>query len=214
MPYTPGRTGPPPNGSPMFNPVASPSPNLQPPAWNPGGLNPAVMVARGMEAWTGRQAQQFAADGLGNQVWTWWTPLFNLRPGLDTALGIQSPATPINHEGALGLNVFLNVMFASASGLMTPPALLADITVTLSEYGNPSDATDVRQLTPERDVTDDFLAGGTNIGPVGVPPYPGASVLNVTPSQAHLRYWQVRFTLTIVSAVAITNDICVQATLH
>jgi len=167
-----------------------------------------------MEAWTGQQGQQFKADGLGNQVWQWWTPLFNLRPGLDAAMGVASPATPINHEGALGLNIYLNAMFASKAGAMTPPALISDITVTVSEYGNPSDAYDPRQLTPERDVTDDFLAGGTNTGTPGVPPYPGASLICVTPCQPSLRYWAVRFTLSIVSAIAINNDMYVQATLH
>lgn len=210
----------PPTPSPQFPPRAQPSynqqgnpfgpgPNMAHPGTNPVGAIPAQAQPRGVEAWSQRQGQQFASDGT-NQVWVWNSALFDLRPGLNTAQGFGSAAVPINHEGAFGLNIYLNILIGTTAGV-TPIASAAGLRAHYWEVGNNvnSDNLELTTLTQEIEISDTVLAGGTSTT------YPfGASPVSFTPCNLGLRYWQVFFRLTIEGVAPITEPYFINACIH
>lgn len=186
-----------------------PGPNMRHPGTNPVGAIPAQPQSRGVEAWSQRQGQQFASDGI-NQVWTYNTALFDLRPGLNTALGFASPAVPINHEGALGLNIYLNMIIGTVTGVV-PIASRGGLRAEYWEVGNNvnGDNLELMTLTQIIEISDTVLAGGT----ATVAPF-GASPISFTPCVLGLRYWQVFLRLTIDGVAAITEPYFINVCLH
>lgn len=190
-PYVPGHSSA--SGLQPGNPLY-PGPSMQPPPWNPGGLLPAVVTARGLERWNDKQMSAFALTG-GNQIWTYRTTVFDLRPGATQADGAGVRAFPINHEAALGAGIYLTMLI----GGTTPPAAIPNMTVTYVENGN-NVAQNMRRLTQDVDCTDLVQGGGTTLSP----PI-GASCLNFTPSQPGLRFWQCEVTFTILGAGPVSS---------
>ncbi len=190
------------------NPIAGGQPSMAPGLAYPGGVIPAPAHARGVEAWSDRKGQSFRSDGT-NQVWVFETPVFDLRPGVSDAYGNIAAATPINHEGAYGLNIYLCLLVSTDGAL--PPARVTDIRAEYWEDGNNlngSDAT-LRRLTQDIDVTEQLIAGGTTIvAPVG------ASPIILTPCVYGLRFWKVSLRLTIPGVAAITEPFWIQGMLH
>ena len=91
MAFTPGR------GPLVYNQPGNPlypGPDLQHPQTNQSGLLPGTpQVPRGAEAWCDVRGHSFASDGT-NQVWTWESPVFDLRPGVSAAYGQIPAAVP------------------------------------------------------------------------------------------------------------------------
>lgn len=197
---------------PSFNQQGNPfgmGPNMRHPISNPVGAIPAQAQPRGVEAWSQRQGQQFLSDGT-NQVWTYNTALFDLRPGLNTALGFASPAVPINHEGAYGLNIYLSMLIGTVAGLV-PIASRGGLRAEYWEVGNNvnADNLDLMTLTQTIEITDLVLAGGTSTT------FPfGASPLSFTPCVLGLRYWQLFLRLTVEGVTAITEPYFINVCLH
>jgi hypothetical protein len=190
------------------NPFSS-GPNMQHPGTNPVGRLPAPAQPRGAEFWSGRQSQQFASDGT-NQVWTWQSALFDLRPGINTAMGWASAAVPINHEGALGLNIYLNILIGTVTGVR-PIASTPGLRAEYWEVGNNvnADNTQLMTLTQVIEISDQVLAGGTSTT------FPfGASPVSFTPCVIGLCYWQVFLRLTIEGVGAVTEPYFINARLH
>jgi hypothetical protein len=172
---------------------------------NPGGMLPGQVVGRGLERWTGVQGQQFKNVADENQVWLWQSPLLDLRPGAAQATGSPVDAVPVNHEAALGLGVYLNVLIASRNGA-NAPAAIPFMTVTAWEQGNNLSSADTYMLSQKQDITEQVQSGGTN----GFKPY-GASPLSFTPSCTGWHFWQVCIEFTIPGAVPIGYDLFIQA---
>lgn len=203
-PYVPGRMIPP-DPLPGVN-----SGSMEPPASRPGGILPAVLVARGMDAWFCNTKQAFRSDGT-NQVWTLACPVFDLRPGLQDATGKMQAVVPINHEAALGLNVYLTWLIGSRAG-QHPPALTIGLTAHYWEDGNNVDPATLYRLTQEIEITDTVLAGGTTIAAPSTPG--GASLLQISPCQVGLRFWRPCIRLTIAGTTPITSDFFIQTGVH
>ena len=185
-PYVPGRTDVPDHqpGNPLY-----PGPGMSPPGWNPGGLLPGVVTARGMERWNDKQTSMFAVSG-DNIVWTYTTTVLDLRPGATQADGRGVRAYPVNHEPALGAGIYLTMLISG----VTPPAAIPGMTATYVENGNNVGEV-MRRLTQAADISDLVQGGGTSLtAPIG------ASMLNFTPCQPGLRFWQVSVTFTIPGA--------------
>ena len=181
--YVPGRTDVPNHqpGNPLYQ-----GPGMAPPPWNPGGLLPGVVTPRGLERWNDKQTSMFALSG-GNQVWTYTTTVLDLRPGATQADGRGVRAFGVNHEAALGAGIYLTMLISG----VTPPAAIPGMTCTYVENGN-NVGEDLRRLTQDAEITDLVQGGGTRLtAPIG------ASMLNFTPSQPGLRFWQVSVTFTI-----------------
>lgn len=186
-----------------------PPPNMSRPAYNPGGLLPGITTQRGLERCSGVQGQQFRLVDDLRQEWFWQSQVMDLRPSASQAAGIAPNAVPVNHEGALGLGVYLSCLICSR-GLFetpTPPATIPNMTVTAWESGNNTGSDVVYQLTPEQDITEQVQSGGTNTLP-GMPF--GASPLSFTPSNAGWWFWQVNIRFTIPTVDPITLDLLIQ----
>lgn len=184
------------------------SPNMMHPNNNPGGMLPAPVHARGVEAWSDFRHQQFLSDGT-NQVWLWQSVLFDLRPGMSDAYGFIPAAQPINHEGALGLNIYLGLIFGTRG--TSPLAIQTNLQVEYWEDGHNTSAESLglTRLTQDIDITDTILAGGTRTtAPVG------ASPIAFTPCMLGLRFWQVSVRVTIEGVVAITEPYYLSACIH
>lgn len=182
-------------------------PNMRHPPNNPGGLLPGPTLPMGALAWSARDSQNFRSDGT-NQVWTWQSALFDLRPGLSEAYGIIPAAVPINHEAALGQSVQLSVLVGSADG-QTPPANIIGMTCLYAELGNNTTADQTWSLTRFTSITDLLQSGGTSL----VEPF-GASLLSFTPLSSGLRFWQVSVRLTIPGVAVPTQSLLIQAMIH
>lgn len=195
-PYVPGRQ--PPHfdvraGNPLY-----PQPSMSPPPWNPGGLNPAVATARGVDLWTDHVTVDFQSNGT-DYVWTYLTPVFDLRPGATLANAASANAVPINHEAALGQSVYLMLQLFSASGTLAPAAL-PTMRAAYWEDGNILSSMPMRRLTQVIDVTDLLNAGGTTTEVIinGNVTTPGpCSVFQFTPVAPGLHFWRLGFQLTI-----------------
>ena len=172
---------------------------------NPGGMLPASVVGRGLERWTGVQGQQFKDVAGANQVWLWQSPLLDLRPGAAQATGSPVDAVPVNHEAALGLGVYLNVLILSRNGA-NPPATIPGMIVTTWETGNNLTSAERFTLSPEQDITEQVQSGGTSTAK----PY-GASPLSFTPSCTGWHFWQVNIRFTIPGGSPISYDLLIQA---
>lgn len=189
---------------------------MEPPAWNPGGLNPSVIVPRGAESWTDEQSLQFKSDGT-DQVWTYHTPVFDLRPGVTLASSSGMSAVPINHEAALGQSIYVILMIFSRSGA-TPIALRGKIQAFYWEDGNNTTPYPMHRLTEEIEVSDTLYAGGTTIqtttpdGNVIVPG--GASVFSFSPCVPGMHFWRVGLKLVVAGTTAVTNDYCLRGAVH
>ena len=191
------------------NPLG-PQPSLRHPAQNPSGLLPGTpSVPRGVEAWSDQQFHRFASDGT-NQVWTWQTPVFDLRPGLSSAYGNIPEAVPINHEGALGMSVYLTLIVGEQTGTV-PPASAIGWTAEYWEVGNAVQAQNpqLQMLTQIQDVTETLLEGGTTT----VAPF-GASPFSFTPCVPGLRFWQLNFRLTQAGVIGVALPYFIQSSLH
>jgi len=164
-------------------------------------------------AWADRQGQAFRSDGV-NQVWTYCTDVFDLRPLVSEAYGHIPNARPINHEGALGQSVYLNLIVGESSNTI-PPALRFGMRAETWQVGSgisPA-AVDLYQITKPTDVTIALLAGGDAL----TPPFAGgspASVFSITPTTISLRFWQVYFRLTVPGVAAVVEPYFIQASLH
>lgn len=201
-PYVPGRA--PPTYDSRGNALTS-SPNMAPPPWNPGGLNPSVAVQRGVESWTQRVSQSFVTVG-GNQIWTYETPIFSCRPAVPAASGITSAGIPLNHEAALGQSYYLLVLVGSQGGV--PPASLVGLRMYYTQYGNNITSDELYQLSQEQDCTDTMLAGGeTTTGRLG------ASLIAINPVQPSLLFWQVGIRFTMVG-LTNTGPLFLQLSVH
>ena len=189
--------------------MLGPGPDLTHPPWNPGGLLPGVAVTRGVEAWSNLSFQAFVSDGT-NQVWTWESPVFDLRPGMSAAYGHIPAAVPINHEAALGQSVYLVLIVGENTGTFAP-ADTVGIQADYWEDGNALQAAnpELLRLTQVIPCTETLLAGGTS----AVFPF-GASPISFTPVVPCLRFWKLSFRLTIAGVAAITPPYFIQASLH
>jgi hypothetical protein len=178
----------------------------------PPGTYPAGLEPRGMESWSAVQSQQWRSDGT-NRVWFWETCVFDLRTGLALATGQQQAATPINHEAAIGLNFYLNVMISSRSGLI-PPSRVPEMRVEYWERGHPTSSQFVQDVSRVIDITDTMLAGSDTVAAAPLPS--GASNLSFTPCQPMLRFWQLclRFTLPGTTPLPTANDLILHAMMH
>lgn len=192
-------------GNPLYG-----QPSLEHPAWNPSGLLPGTPTTpRGVEAWCDNQGQRFASDGT-NQVWTWESPVFDLRPALSAAYGIIPSAVPINHEAAIGQSVYLVLIVGESSGV-SPPAASVGISADYWEDGNgcQADNGQLFRLSQVVPCTTNLLAGGVSI----VAPF-GASAISITPCVTSLRFWKVSFRLTFAGVAAVARPYFIQASLH
>lgn len=186
-----------------------PGPNMQPPPYAPGGTFPSAAFTLPLTPWTGRQSQQFVSDGT-NQVWTWESPVFDLRPGATAATGRGMEAVPINHEAALGQSVYLAVILGTDGGTV-PPALTVFSSVVAFEDGHVAQPqqNQLVRLTQDVDITEQVYAGGTRTtSPVG------ASPLTFTPCIVGLQFWRLSIRLTIAGTTAITEPYFIMAALH
>lgn len=205
-PWTPQRLDSPQNQP--GNPLA-PGPNLAQPPWNPGGVLPGPAVTRGLDAWAQEYSRDFLSDGT-NMVWTWESPVFDLRPGLATSYGQYPHAVPINHEAALGQSVYLVLIVSERTGT-APPAAAVGLHADYFEDGNGIRANNgqLLRLTQTIPVDDTLLAGGISL----VAPF-GASAFSFTPCVNALRFWKLTFRLTFEGLGAITLPYTIQASLH
>lgn len=207
--WIPGRL--PPGNHQPGNPLY-PGPDMQHPPSNRSGMLPATpQIPRGAEAWgSGFVTQSFASDGT-SQVWEWYSPLFDLRPGLSAAYGQIPAAVPINHEGALGQAVYMTLIIGDARGL-TPPALMNAVRAQYWEEGNnlaPAEQT-IMRLTQDIDCTAQLLSGGIRRL---TPPF-GASPISITPCVPSLRFWRVGFRMVVEGVAPVTDAFFLQACLH
>lgn len=208
---------PPPSWSPQRIPPGNHHPGnplysqaqLQHPLQNVGGLLPGPANTTAPLAWSKLDFANFASDGT-NQVWTFDTPIFDLRPGVSQAYGQIPAATPINHEGALGQAVYLVAIVGESSGT-TPPASTTGIICEYFEDGSGVQAQNglMNRLTQDIDITETLLAGGIST----VVPF-GASPLSFTPCVSALRFWRLTIRLTIGGVAPITLPYYIQASLH
>lgn len=192
------------------NPVLPQGPDMQHPPWNPGGLLPGPNLATAQpSAWGRRDNQLFTSDGT-NQVWTWESPIFDLRPGLAASYGQIPEAVPINHEPALGQSVYLSVVIGTVSGVV-PIAGVAGVSATYWEDGNNLISRDVQlmRLTQIIDCTETLLSGGVST----VRPF-GASAFQFTPCVTSLRFWKLTLQITISGVAPITEPYFIQGLLH
>lgn len=192
------------------NPITNP-PDLNPPPWNRGGTLPGPNVVQQPVAWARRDNQMFASDGT-NQVWTWESVIFDLRPGLAASYGSIPSAVAINHEAALGQSIYLCLIVGddTTTGAI-PIAGAAGVKAEYWEDGNNFTAAngELMRLTQVLDVTETLLAGGISTSqPVG------ASAFQFTPCVTSLRYWKVSFRLTIAGVIPVTERYFIQALLH
>lgn len=178
--------------------------------YNRGGVIPGPNIA-GLQpsAWQRLDEQLFASDGT-NQVWTWESPTFDLRPGLAESYGIIPSATPINHEAALGQSVYLVLIVGTVTGVV-PIAGVAGVSAAYWEEGNNLASNDntLMQLTQIVDCTETLLSGGIST----TTPF-GASAFQFTPCVTSIRFWKLVFQLTIAGVAPITEPYFIQALLH
>lgn len=184
------------------NPALGPDGDLSFPGWNPGGLNPGAMYPLGMSKWEADQSQLFQSDGT-NQVWTWQTPVFDLRPEWKTNDSQLTSGFPVNHAGLMGLNVYINFLLTNAGGVA--PALLNSLTATYVEHVSLINTEQMFQMHPDVDISDTIRAGGTSI----TPPYGGSLFQIYAP--VGVRFWRVSITLTIEGVAAVTEALRWQA---
>lgn len=203
-PWDYSRGYPPPAGG---NLLTSSPPMAQPP-WDQSGRIPGNPPARLADAWSDQQGQQFKSDGT-NQVWEYVSPLFDLRPGQQSA-NLLGPvnAVPINHEAALGQAVYLTLLICSPGGA-SPPAIIPGMTCYYWEDGNPNSSQPIYRLTEDIEITDIMQAGSTRV----TVPF-GGSALSFTPSMPAMRFWRVGIRLTIPGVAAVTNDLMILGALH
>lgn len=199
----------------LINPLFSGNP-LQHPGDNPSGLYPGMPpVPFGALAWTDYQTQRFRSNGT-NQVWTWESPVFDLRPGMSVGYGQIPAAIAINHEGAYGQGVYLNLVVGESVGGV-PPATRSNMTAFYWSDGNTITVTDqasLQNLTQVIEVTDQLQAGGTNTA-VTNPNGPfGASVFSFSPPVSGLRFWKLTFQLIVDGVGAVTEPYFIQASVH
>lgn len=191
--------------------------DLTHPGDNPSGLMPGMPpIPLGALAWSDFQGQAFRSNGT-DQVWTWNSPVFDLRPGMSNGYGAIPAAIPINHEGAYGQGIYLNLVVGESSGTV-PIATRANTKAFYWSDGNVvtvTDPTSLYNLTQVIEVTDQLQAGGintTSTTPAG-PPF-GASVFSLSPPVAGLRFWQVHFRLEVEGNAAVTLPYFIQACIH
>jgi hypothetical protein len=185
---------------------------MAPPAYNPNGINPGYSPSRGLEAYADERGQAFAFDsGSSEWRWTFQSALFELRPGLVPAMGLAGVVAPypINHEAALGLNIYLNVCIYSVGGLV-PPAAWPNLNCYYWEDGSTTTADRVFRITQEQNVTDTMQAGGTQTTEPT-----GASNLNFTPPVG-MRFWRLNIRLSIPGVVGTrpATDFAARLSLH
>jgi hypothetical protein len=190
-------------------------PDLNPAPWNRGNTLPGPNVVQQPIAWARRDNQLFRSDGT-NQVWTWESPVFDLRPGLAASYGQIPSAEPINHEPALGQSVYLVVIIGTmgpAPGVPTavPIAGVAGVSAAYWEDGNnlASENGELMRLTDVLDCTETLLSGGVSTAP----PY-GASAFQFTPCVTAIRYWRVSLRITVSGIAAIPDPYFIQGLLH
>ena len=197
-------------GNPVFQ-----GPDLNPSPWNRGNTLPGPNTVQQPIAWGRRDNQLFRSDGT-NQVWTWESPIFDLRPGLAASYGQIPSAVPVNHEAALGQSIYLNVIVGTAGiapgGVTAVP--IAGVAGILAEYwedGNnlTSENGELMRLTSVVDCTETLLSGGVST----VYPF-GASAFQFTPCMTSLRYWRVTLRLTVAGIAAIPDPYFIQGLLH
>lgn len=184
----------PPSPLPGGDPPGTPSPGMAHPPYNPGGIYPGESSKRGSEAYGEPRGQNWQFDA-GTSLWQWVisTPVLNLRPGLMTALGNAGTvaAFPVNHDAALGLNCYLNVLLGCEKTGLIAPAGWPLIQCEYWEDGHTTSADQLYRLTQIIDITDTLIAGGT----LTASPF-GGSNLNFTPP-AGLRFWRLNVRLSI-----------------
>lgn len=117
----------------------------------------------------------------------WGTPLFDLRPDLRAKDGRLSRGTPVWRAGGLGSGGHLWIMVEGLNitngGLNTATQALR---VRMQEFGHIYDSQLVTSITPQVDVTSDFVQAGQYNAAV-VPVYP--------PGDGYpIRYWRVQIT--------------------
>lgn len=197
-----------PNWTQQGNPVTNP-PDMQHPPWNPGGLLPGPAVVSGPSSWSKRDVLTFVSDGT-NQVATWETPVFDLRPGVTNADTQMQAAYPINHEAALGQSVYLVVVVTNPAGTIALASRVG--TFEYWEDGHPltADNAQLIRLTQDIVITDTVQAGGTR---TATPPF-GGSGLNFTPSLVSLRFWKIGIRFTIDGLVPVAEPYTVLAMCH
>lgn len=191
--------------------------SLRHPSWSPGGHQPVnPQVPFGVMAWTAHTTQRFKSNGT-DQVWLWESPVFDLRPGMSIAYGTFPAAVQINHEGALGQAIYLNLAVGESSGTV-PPSTKAGMKAYYWSDGNVvmvnANNTAIQNMTQVIEVTDQLQAGGTNTvitNPSG--PF-GASVFSFSPPAAALRFWKLTFKLVVDGVTPITEPYFIQACLH
>lgn len=193
------------------NPYTNP-PDLNHPAYNRGGTLPGPNIGNAQpSAWSRRDNQLFRSDGT-NQVWTWESPIFDLRPGLAASYGYIPSAVPINHEPALGQSIYLVLIVGDTkvSGAV-PIAGVPGIKAEYWEDGNnlTSQNNELMRLTQVLDVTETLLAGG-----ISTATPTGASAFQFTPCITAMRYWKLSFRLTIEGVATITEPYFIQGLLH
>lgn len=175
------------------------------PPYNPSGAYPGPVVARGLDAFSRKYGERWVWDaGASVYRWTVELPIFDLRPGLGTAYGNAGGKvnpTPINHEAALGLNIYLNVLFY-AEPTFAAPATIPKLKVDSWEDGNPSTSDTMYRLSRVIDITDIFQAGGDTAGITPGEPQ-GGSLIAMTPCVTALRFWRPRIRLTIPGVVGV-----------
>lgn len=196
----PFRRAPFPLSPPSGMPPGTPSPDMAHPPYNPGGMYPGEASKRGVEVYGEPVGQNWQFDAV-DSVWRWTvsTPVLNMRPGLMTALGNAGTVTayPVNHDAALGLNCYLNVLFGCESANNVAPAAWPLISCDYWEDGHSTSADQLYRLTQVINVTDTLIAGGT----LSVSPF-GGSNLNFTPP-AGLRFWRLNVRLSVPGVVDV-----------
>lgn len=180
---------------PSGEPPGTPGAGMQHPSYNPAGYYPGPAVTRTLETYGEERGQRWVFNAT-DSLWQWMfsTPVFDLRPGITPALGNAGATAgrPVNHEGALGLNHYLNVLVTSPSGT-TPPASWPFITCDYWEDGHSTSADRVDRLTFDTvAITDTLLAGGNIAGAT----LSGGSNLNFYPPPG-LRFWRVHVRLNV-----------------
>lgn len=182
---------------------------MAPPPWNRGGIDPGQLTPRGMDNWSTRVDQSWVLDGT-TWRWTIQAPVFDTRPGLTPANGMPNAGTPINHEAAIGLNIFFLVAIFSKSGL-NPPAVQPGIRCRYWEDGNPVAATPMIRFTRQIDITSVLLSGGNTAGTNS------GSLIQIEPVQPSLRFWQPTVQIFIEDSGALSppaTDFVAIAAIH
>lgn len=193
----------------MFRDGPKPPPGVYNPGqWNdnPGQTIPGPYPSRTPVAWWVSErfplpwtagAGQVSGANVSFQTATWGTPVFDLRPelrGSDSRTPLNSVPIWRGGYGAGGHLVVQVEGINDASGTFTGSRALR---VRMQEFGHIFDAARVQSLSPNDDVTPNFVQGGDSAS---------AAVVIFPPGDGYpVRFWRVVFTFDKTEDIAVPN---------